>query len=134
MLLSRKHEDCECQLSCQDHLNNDALSDRCPSSKFGANIEPAVEERIDDVRSGDGCSGLRNDEEYTAEPGDRPDECHAEGYLCRYIISKKSFEGLDEFFCWVEGSELTTGLKRPPLILKNVHAVIAKLNPAANAM
>ena len=39
-----------------------------------------------------------------------------------------------EVFAKSKGCKLTTGLKRPPLIRKNVHAVIAKLNPAARAM
>jgi hypothetical protein len=81
VLFCCKHKDCECHLSCQEHLDNHTLCDAGAFVKLCADGKTASEERIDNVRGSDSPDSLCDCEKSGTSPGDSSNKHHAEGYL-----------------------------------------------------
>lgn len=84
VLLGCEHEDAEDEFKGQEHLNEQALHDRCVATQACAHCEGAREKTRDNGSCSDTCNNLRYDEQPGLEPSDGLNETHGDSDLDEY--------------------------------------------------
>ena len=79
MLLGRQHEDGKYDLGCEEHFDEQPLSDRRPGGQLGCGGSAVRQEAADNGRGGDGAQHLACDDEQGADGPGSADEEHGEG-------------------------------------------------------
>ena len=79
MLLGRKHEDGEDQLSGQEHLNEETLGDGCASPQGCLHVQGPREQTGHDGGGAHACQHLRYEEQSPSCVWQCPNQAHAQG-------------------------------------------------------
>ena len=77
MFLCRQHENREHQLRRQQHLNDDALRNGCPSTQSRAHVQIPREQHIHQRSSDNSTQNLRHKEQQAPHPANRPNHHHS---------------------------------------------------------
>ena len=81
MFLRSQHENGEDELSGEQHLDDDALRNRCRIRECSADVQLAGEQCLDYERGDDGSHKLSDKQQYASNDADRADQDHPERYL-----------------------------------------------------